>query len=168
MDDGFPPLVHCDLGCGVVLVCPCIEFFDLSVLQFALEYAIIRVVCWKGRKTHYLGVIVIRGPESSDRLSIIRQCVVFICAQIKLLLLWTGACLPLGSTTISLRCERRCTSSTSLSLPWEFHGGNNITCFPDEASHRSCKSLCSSRKQFERLVRVNSKFGECMPCCKFE
>ena len=101
MDNGFPPLVHCDLGCGVVLVHPCIEFFDLSVLQFALEYAIIRVVCWKGRKTHYLGVIVIRGPESSDRLSIIRQCVVFICAQIKLLLLWTGACLPLSQAELA-------------------------------------------------------------------
>ena len=35
--NGLSPLVLCDLGRGVVLVCPCIELLDLSVLQLALE-----------------------------------------------------------------------------------------------------------------------------------
>jgi len=41
MDNIFLPLVIYNLGCGVVLVCPCIELLDLSVLQLALGHAII-------------------------------------------------------------------------------------------------------------------------------
>ena len=41
MHDVPSPLVLCDLGCSVVLVCPGIERLDLSMLQLPLEDTII-------------------------------------------------------------------------------------------------------------------------------
>ena len=41
MHDVPSPLVLCDLGCSIVLVCPSIERLDLSMLQLPLEDTII-------------------------------------------------------------------------------------------------------------------------------
>ena len=83
-DDGLSLLVICDLERGVVLVRPCVELLDLSVLQLALEH---ERISGNAREmlqdiAYYLRVVVVRGPKSSDRLSIISKCMILVCCQI--------------------------------------------------------------------------------------
>ena len=86
-DDGLSPLVICDLERGVVLVRPCVEPLDLSVLQLALEH---ERISGNAREmlqdiAYYLRVVVVRGPKPSNCLSIIGECVVLVCCQIQFL-----------------------------------------------------------------------------------
>jgi len=84
MDDGLSPLVICDLRRGIVLVCPCIELLDLSVLQLALERKIISSNSLEVLQdiAYYLCVVVVHGPKSSNCLSIISKGMILVCCQI--------------------------------------------------------------------------------------
>ena len=83
-DDSLLPLVICDLGHGIVLVHLRIEFLDLSMLQLTLERKRIsgNALEMLQDRTYYLCVVVVRGPKSSDRLSIISKCMILVCCQI--------------------------------------------------------------------------------------
>ena len=84
MDNGLSPLVICNLEHGVVLVHPCVELLDLSVLQLTLEHKRISGNAQEMLQdiAYYLCVVVVHGPKPSNCLSIISKYVVLVCFQI--------------------------------------------------------------------------------------
>jgi len=156
MDDGLSPLVICDLGRGIVLVRPCIELLDLSVLQLALERKRISGNALEMEDiVYYLRAVVVCGPKSSNRLSIIGKCVILVCCQIQFLDPWASGRLLFGCTTVSLRCKRRFALSTSCHFPFELPSLKSFTCLTKEASHCTGEGRHCGFKQIEYLVGVN-------------
>jgi len=156
-DNGLLPLVICDLGCGIVPIRPCIELLDLSVLQLALEHKRISGHALEMQDiAYYLHVVIVCGPKSLNRLSIISKHMILICCQIQFLWLWASNCLPFGCTTVSLHCKRCFVSSTSCHFLFEFPGIKSFTCLTKEALHCTGEGLHCSLKQIEGLVGVNS------------
>ena len=120
------------------------------------------------QKTYNLCVIIVCRPKFLDCLSIVGQYVIFVCGQVKFLLLGASACLLFGLATMSLCYKCCCASSMSLSLLWELHSDKHFAHLLEEPSHCSCEGLCCSCKHFKHLVCVNPKLCKCMPCCKFK
>jgi len=157
-DDGLLPLVICNLERGIVLVRPCIEPLDLSVLQLALEYERISGNAWEMLQdiAYYLYVVVVCRPKPSNCLSIISECVVLVCCQIQFLWLWTSGCLPFACMTVFLCRMCHCASSTSCHFLLKFPGIKIFAYFTTEALHCTGKGLCRSRKQINRRFSMNS------------